>query len=149
VIKYLKLAATREGHLLTRQKTETLKRGKQYTYSDSAAFLVAFLEFPPFHSNLEHVPPARRRLGRQRGSSNAQLDPQSPERTLFPGSFNAFLVVPSIKETRARPDWPHSVTRIQVRLMIDCKWRNRPTKSQKVWRNMLREMVFTGRRLEF
>jgi hypothetical protein len=28
-------------------------------------------------------PPARRRLGRQRGSSNAQLDPQSPERTLL------------------------------------------------------------------
>jgi len=59
---------------------------------DSAAFLVAFLEFLPSIRTLSMSSPARRRLGRQRGSSNAQLDPQSPERTLFPGSFSAFLV---------------------------------------------------------
>ena len=92
--------------------------------------------------------PARRRLCRQRGSPNAQLDHQSPEHTILPEILQrisgVLILVPSTKETRVRPDWaassPHSVTGIQVGLMIDYKRRNRPTKSQKVQLNTLREM---------
>ena len=54
MIKYLKLAATREGHLLTRQKTATLKPGN-YTHIRLCGFPGCLLRVPPFHSNLEHV----------------------------------------------------------------------------------------------